>query len=522
MRKLFVRLAGIGLLGLASSAAATHFIIAIDPATGLMTMLVSAGRVEASPTDEPPSTIVPPSQQVVINPDPDLLAAGIAYMDPQDLSSMDAEVLTALLQNRPLIDAGNGDQFAASSQSPGTPDLTEQESLERYRQNVVYALEALLNNAVASGALTQEDIANIIATANREISNASRSYDLSREAPPIDRAAGVDEQREQEREQQRRIAEQRRQQQDQQEDRRQQVQQNNQELLNQLEARRREQEDANRRAADEKNREAEERMKQRLSDAERERLEQRMRDRAVGGNDRQSDLDPRALATPDSHRNHMNNLAGLGDGSDPGLAGGGPGSDAGDNGAADAGESGLDDVHTDFANQSEQEEAIAEAAEEYLASDSDPDPDLDPTPDPVDPWTSFLANSDGPLTTQYPSESIYGEAVGVYNGLVRGEFENGVSANGVMQMNIYFSDFHGDGTIRFDDDQGLMQFEGDVGGPGFEIHMEGEAFGGSANGHVYGRMYGPRGEEIGGTWGLNVYEGEFANQHASGNFAAQQ
>ncbi|MCK0538465.1 hypothetical protein MU846_12175 [Alcanivorax sp. CY1518] len=289
--------------------------------------------------------------------------------------------------------------------------------------------------------------------------------------------------------------------------------QQNQDLLAKLEEQRRQQQEANQRAADERKRAAEDALKEKLSAEQRRAYEEQMaqreaeqkrlaQERAEEAERLRARLlaerapapqDPGEPATPESFRDHLASVSG---GSQPGDSG------HGDGAAATPGQ-GLGDVQTDFANQQQRDESIGDAVAAVA-------------------WEDFLANKDGPVTEVFPSESIYGQASGIYNGLVRGEFEHGVAANGTIQMNISFATQDAAGVVRFDDNQGIMQFEGWVGDVGFELSMEGNAFGGAASGYLYGQLYGANGEEVGGEWGMGVYDGAFADQYATGHFAAKQ
>src|SRR5690606_3842312 len=99
---------------------------------------------------------------------------------------------------------------------------------------------------------------------------------------------------------------------------------------------------------------------------------------------------------------------------------------------------------SDFANQQQQNETIEETVEQLAGLNPEP------ATGPIDPWAGFLANSDGPYTELFPSESIHGEPVGVYTGVVRGGFEGGLDASGTLSMNISFVTGGATGEIVFD------------------------------------------------------------------------
>lgn len=261
----------------------THFLVTIDPVSGLPVLIVSAGRVDASDTTGESSRPTPvlPAQQVRLYPgeSPDI---GVDYIDPDDLVvAVDSSVLAMLLKNKQRIDEENDEQLTGDlGTAGGTLTLTDEEVLARYRANVEYALLHLLRSAVAAGTISESQLNDIINAANQQIVNVKRQYDLNRDVPDIDRSAGVDPEEEERRRQQREQAEQKRQQQQQErEDRRQEVQNNNEALLDRIQQRQDEQERANEQAADEQARSAADRHRIQLTEDERRALEERMQQR---------------------------------------------------------------------------------------------------------------------------------------------------------------------------------------------------------------------------------------------------
>ena len=174
----------------------THFTVSIDPITGLPTMFVAAGKVEAQQLDSQQSTVVLPSQQIVLYPDT-APEAGVGYLDPGQLVGIaDDEVIAKLLLSKQLIDEEN-EEILDTLPNDGdveesTLDLTEEEALDRYARNVSNALYAILRTSVDSGMISEEEAEEIINQANQAIPDAGRQFDLDRPVPPIDRGAGID------------------------------------------------------------------------------------------------------------------------------------------------------------------------------------------------------------------------------------------------------------------------------------------------------------------------------------------
>lgn len=532
MKNLFIRLAGVGILGIAAPAVATHLIVGVDPNTGASNIFLSAGAL--SPRGETPSPtgpIVYPSQQASLDPEP-------VTLDPQTTASIlaqslvDSSVIQALLANKSAIDAEHQqllDNLAAvlDRQLGGG---TDPDQLDRLRQNLDRLVTEVVQQAVSQVDLSEDELNTIIERAtSRETPQNSPSLPLAEQQRQAQRQQ-LEQQRQEKQQQERQQQEQRRDQ-----------RQDQQELIARIQEQQRQQQEANQRAQEEARRRAEEQLLQNLDEKRSAQLKDRLlRDQPA------PDLNPNAPVTPESYQNHLSGVSGANRNPDTDSSDAQTGSTGTDEpdldaspilaGAPQAGET-PGDVHTDYAAEEQRNNAVESSADDYLASrpapkpepkpQPKPEPSPEPAPDPVvdleQLWLSFLANNDGPYTETFPTESIYGEAVGIYNGLVRGSFEDGSSANGTLQMSISFSDSQATGSIHFDDNRGTLQIlDGWVGGTGFEIGLEGNAFGGSASGHLYGRMYGPNGEEIGGDWGMYVHDGEFADRSASGNFAAKQ
>ncbi|TLS54235.1 hypothetical protein FE782_02495 [Paenibacillus antri] len=260
----------------------THFMVSIDPITGLPTMFVSAGRVEAGNPGQRDSTLVLPAQQVTVYPDAPP-KAGVSYVDPSDIvKQADKSVIEALLKNKALIDQENdeiigGFSGGGDANPNGTLSLQEQEALDKYKSNVENALFNILKTAVDSGTLDETEAQDIAAAANRDISIQDRQYDLNRDVPPIDRTAGVDPAAERQRQRQRQQAEEKKQQQVQQkEEKKTEVTNNNASLIQQIQQAAQQLQQANQQAQEQKKQEAADRLLEQLSQQQRDALQQRL------------------------------------------------------------------------------------------------------------------------------------------------------------------------------------------------------------------------------------------------------
>lgn len=491
MKGLFTCLVGAGLLAAAAPSMATHLLVGVDPITGQSTFFMAGvaspgtGRPSVSDMSSSPAPSVPM--------DPES-ALGLMAM-----AMMDSDIIAAILQNNAAISQENdvlrqqliaGMSEYLGGDGPGDPGAGPSDINE--------IIANLIRGAVEGATVSEEQMRQFIArAASYSSGEQERGTGQMPAAGPREREA--DARREQERLLQQRQLEQQRLQ----------AEREAREDLaaaarERIEQRQREEQERVKRAAEEAKRKAEEALKAKMSDQERRRYEEQQARSQARDQEREQlaarvlagqsagPRNPSAPATPESHRDHLAAVAGAPSGAD--TVDGEPPASPGKP---------LDDVHTDFANQQERDDSLEQVASAAA-------------------WEDFLANRDGPGTDEFPSESIYGKESGTYNGLVRGEFDGGAAANGTLQMNISFLNQEAHGEIRFDDNQGTMQFEGWVGDVGFELSMEGQAFGGAADGYLYGELYGPRGEEVGGDWGMSVLEGEFSDQFASGRFAAKQ
>src|SRR5690606_34015092 len=196
-----------------------------------------------------------------------------------------------------------------------------------------------------------------------------------------------------------------------------------QELIARIQEQQRQQQEANQRAQEEARRRAEEQLLQNLDNTDKDRAAL-LRDRMLR-NETSPDLNPNTPATPESHRQHLSGVAAPSRSAVPNSSGTQAGSNGTNEsdlaesstlaGAPHAGEN-PGDVHTDYASEEQRNSAVEGAADDYLASEPEPEPGVDLE----QLWLSFLANNDGPYTEELPTESIYGETVGIYNGLLRG------------------------------------------------------------------------------------------------------
>jgi len=140
---------------------------------------------------------------------------------------------------------------------------------------------------------------------------------------------------------------------------------------------------------------------------------------------------------------------------------------------------------------------------------------------------SVIAASDypyiaaGDVSALPPSESLTGEMSASYNGHLDGKFGDGTQVGGTMSLNVSFNEQHIDGRITFDGGKGVADIYGGWADGANSVVMESD--GATYEGHradvsMSGQFYGPKGQELGGNWGMNVDDG----RSAKGKFATKQ
>ena len=245
----------------------THFVVSVDPVTGLPTMMVAAGRVEASTgtgnASAPPSNIILPGQNFIRN-DADIPSS--ATMDSSDLiNSMSSDVLAALLRGISEIKQENDAWLAQLNEQNSGSNNNPLASLDNYREQLQRLVENLLKDGKSSNALSQEEIQQIVDDINGKITDPSKRINLDRPKVPVDAKTDAKKRQQEQLEQQKKKMQ------------AEQLELENkmrqQELLRKLEEQLRLQKEANEKAMLDMKKEAEEKLLQQLASAERERFE---------------------------------------------------------------------------------------------------------------------------------------------------------------------------------------------------------------------------------------------------------
>jgi hypothetical protein len=255
----------------------THFLVVIDPYTGLPKMIVNAGRVEAN-NENTGSVSLLPGQQVEMYPGGDPFI-GVEYIDPEDLTVyVDTEVIEKLLKKKALIDAENDELLKglANLDDNSILNLTDEKVFARYKTNVENMLAHILREAAESGKLDESTLVEILETVKQSIEDVNRNYDLEQDLPEIDRSAGIDEEEEARRRQMRDEAQQKMEQRQRQTDqKREEVRNNNPEKMEAIQ----QQKEQQREATEEAKRRSEEELLSKLNEEQRKAMEEKRRKR---------------------------------------------------------------------------------------------------------------------------------------------------------------------------------------------------------------------------------------------------
>ncbi|MFG1734639.1 stalk domain-containing protein [Paenibacillus sp. 843] len=263
----------------------THFIITVNPLTGMTNVVTASGKVSSSmvPTGTEGSL---PSGTVTISPTQQITLGGsqagrppVQFIDIEDLiGNASPEIIAQLIKNKNDIDRENEEflekkrQELQSGQS-GTGDLDlnmkSPEDLSRITNNLDQIIGNIAKEALDKKKVSKEELDKLIKEANRD---SEKKLDLG-QVKDLDKQAGLDPALEQARlEALKRKQEEVKKKQDQQQDLLDQLQQHLGDMLAKIEQQKKQQDEANRKAQEEMKRKAEEQLLQSLSAEEKARF----------------------------------------------------------------------------------------------------------------------------------------------------------------------------------------------------------------------------------------------------------
>ncbi|WP_171656178.1 FecR domain-containing protein [Paenibacillus foliorum] len=190
----------------------TQLGISINPETGIMTVFLAAGKIDASTTtnngqggtQETANTILLPSQQLNLDSRDEVKDLNLKV----DIIDIDAfiraaspEVIKALILNKALIDKENQEFIAAKKQeiaengesNTGDSSLTikDQSTLDKVSQNLDNLIGNIAKAALAQNKISTAEMNALISEANKKIDDDQKKLDLNK-VVPLDKTAGVD------------------------------------------------------------------------------------------------------------------------------------------------------------------------------------------------------------------------------------------------------------------------------------------------------------------------------------------
>ncbi|HET8727214.1 MAG TPA: transferrin-binding protein-like solute binding protein [Alphaproteobacteria bacterium] len=146
-----------------------------------------------------------------------------------------------------------------------------------------------------------------------------------------------------------------------------------------------------------------------------------------------------------------------------------------------------------------------------------------------DGWAQFASEfplvASGQVSPTPPLESLSGDLTASYDGRFAGAFGDGTAVGGSMHMTVHFDDRTLAGHMLFDGANGIAGIEGGwadgVNTVTGDIQGQG-VFGDYIEGGIDGAFYGPKGEELGGTWSAEIFTNGQREHSLGGRFAAGQ
>jgi len=275
----------------------THFILAVDPVTGITTLVVASGVMAANSTHSsvtgaatgPKSVVnVYPAQQLEVDADAQTedARALVQPADPEALVfTLPPDIIEAMVTNMADIQQENeqlAQQLASAvEQGVAAPDpnanllLVSSDDLAAYTQNMTALVIVVLAEAVNQGVLPEETARNIVEQINESIEDPQKRYSLD-EVPEYRKDVGIDPALEAERQ---RAEQQRQEKERQKQEQRNAKMEQKKDKAQEISKTKSEYEQQNEEAKKNKKQEAYEKYAQNLSEEEKAELEQRVQER---------------------------------------------------------------------------------------------------------------------------------------------------------------------------------------------------------------------------------------------------
>lgn len=139
----------------------------------------------------------------------------------------------------------------------------------------------------------------------------------------------------------------------------------------------------------------------------------------------------------------------------------------------------------------------------------------------TDPWDDFVHYNANEVSVR-PTTALNGTTTATYNGRALGAFNGGETLDGKLTLNVDLSGGTLNGSLSFNGGASAS-LTGTANVSSLSINsIGGTGFGGVWEATMSGKYYGSRGQEVGGSWDLEVTSGARTGQVANGSFAAKQ
>lgn len=139
----------------------------------------------------------------------------------------------------------------------------------------------------------------------------------------------------------------------------------------------------------------------------------------------------------------------------------------------------------------------------------------------TDPWDDFVHYNANEVSVR-PATALNGTTTATYNGRALGAFNGGETLDGKLKLNVDLAGGTLNGSLSFNGGANAT-LTGTASTSSLSINsIGGTGFGGVWEATMSGKYYGSRGQEVGGSWDLEVTSGARKDQTATGSFAAKQ
>ncbi|GMK47391.1 hypothetical protein PghCCS26_45210 [Paenibacillus glycanilyticus] len=188
----------------------TQFYTSVNPVTGILEVVLASGKIESAgnfsatqftmPQSSIP-TLILPAQQITLSalPPAGSFNQNVSQVNLNDLiQNASPDVIAAIIKNKAAIDEENAQYLeelkkllATSSTNPSTPSVTNQEALDKIKNNLDQLLGNIVKDAQNQSKLSNDELTKLIEEANKKSGDSGNKLDLGT-VKPMDPTAGLD------------------------------------------------------------------------------------------------------------------------------------------------------------------------------------------------------------------------------------------------------------------------------------------------------------------------------------------